>query len=68
MIPNTRSHRGLAYSALNRRRSASVRRATRQPLTLPGEVPANRTIARVAVCVLLAIAALSGAVVAWFKL
>lgn len=68
MIPNTRAHRGLPYSANNRRRSASVRRATRQPLVLPSDIQDNRDIGRVAVCVLLAITALSGAVVVWLKL
>lgn len=68
MVPNTRSHRGLPYSANNRRRSASVRRAVRQPLVLPSDIQDNRTIGRVAVCVLLAIAGLSGAVALLLKL
>ena len=61
--PLTRVRSGLPVSTLNRKRRPVVQRATRPRLILPAIVAEdNRHIARVAVGILVAIAALSGAV------
>ena len=60
--PLTRVRSGLPVSTLNRKRRLAVQRATRPRLLLPALAEDNRHIARVAVGILVAIAALSGAV------